>query len=210
MRRERVPSSLPAPEGKRARTRRLLIETAAQLIRDEGYSNVSMEQVAARAGVTRGSIYGNFKDRNELIVAVALHRMPRIMLAPMPGASLREQLREMGKMVAQAARENRDNTVYWIAYMLHVLGDSELKRRAAVQGRGMRKQVAKQWSKVLRVDELPMPIETLVKVLTTLTNSMIIAHSMTPEDFDEAVIVAAFEAFAGQRVAAATKKRKRR
>jgi dipeptidase len=136
--------------------------------------------------------------------------MPRIMLAPMPGASLREQLREMGKMVAQAARENRDNTVYWIAYMLHVLGDSELKRRAAVQGRGMRKQVAKQWSKVLRVDELPMPIETLVKVLTTLTNSMIIAHSMTPEDFDEAVIVAAFEAFAGQRVAAATKKRKRR
>ena len=94
--------------------------------------------------------------------------------------------------------------------MLHVLGDSELKRRAAVQGRGMRKQVAKQWSKVLPVDELPMPIETLVKVLTTLTNSMIIAHSMTPDDFDEAVIVAASETFAGQRVAAPTKKRKRR
>ena len=194
------------PRGKRERTRQRLIETAAHLIREKGYANLSMEQVAAQAGVSRGSIYGNFKDRNELIVAVAFNRMPRIMLAPMQGASLREQLREMGRMVAKAARENRDNTVYWITYMLHVLGDKQLKQRAALQGREMRKQVAKQWSEVLPADELSMPIEMLVKVLTTLTTSMIVAHSMTPDDIDEKVIVAAFEAFAGNSTSPRAKK----
>jgi hypothetical protein len=93
--------------------------------------------------------------------------------------------------------------------MLHVLGDKELKQRAAVQGREMRKQVAMQWSEVLRIDELPMPIDTLVKVLTTLASSMIVAHSMTPDDIDENVIVAAFEAFAGERRSPGARKRKR-
>ena len=42
-----------------------------------------------------------------------------------------------------------------------------------------------------------MPIATFVKVMITLTNGLIMAHSMSPEDFDEAVIVTAFEALAG-------------
>ena len=63
------PIQRPAvPRGKRERTRQRLIETAAHLIREKGYANLSMEQVAAQAGVSRGSIYGNFKDRSELIV----------------------------------------------------------------------------------------------------------------------------------------------
>ena len=187
----------PVSQGKRGRTRQTLIDTAAALIREHGYAKVSMEQVAAKAGVSRGSIYGNFKDRNELILAVALSRMPRIMPTPMPGASLREQLRAMGKAVAQAARDNCDNTVHWMAYMLHTMSDPELKQRAAVQGQMLRKMIAQEWSKTLPVDALPMPIDTFVKVLTSLTSSMIIAHSMTPDDFDEAVIVSAFEGLAG-------------
>ena len=42
-----------------------------------------------------------------------------------------------------------------------------------------------------------MPVETFVKVLTTLTTGLIMAHSMSPDDFGEDVIVAAFEALAG-------------
>ena len=52
-------------------------------------------------------------------------------------------------------------------------------------------------SKTLPVDALPMPIDTFVKTLTSLTSSLIIAHSMSPDDFDEAVIVSAFEGLAG-------------
>jgi AcrR family transcriptional regulator len=175
----------------------LLIETAAALIREKGFSNVSMEDVAKRAGVSRGSIYGNFGDRNDLFAAVAMYRMPRILPIPQPGTSLRRQLRALGHVVAKAAVENRHSTIYWAAYMQHALSDMDLLRRAEDQGRAVRKQLAQEWAKVLPPKSLSMPIETFAKVVSALTNSLIMAHSMSPNDYSEDVIVAAFEALAG-------------
>ena len=183
--------------GKRARTRRKLIEAASELIREKGFPNVSMEDVAARAGVSRGSIYGNFRDRNELIVAVAAWRTPQIMPTLTSGTSLHEQLRAMGQAVAKAAKVHRHDTVYWAAFMLHALSDETLRRRSETQNRAVRKQMVEAWSKSLPAGQLPMPAETFIKILMTLTNGLIIAHSMSPDDFGEDVIVAAFEALGG-------------
>jgi AcrR family transcriptional regulator len=194
-----VAAAAPAapPEGKRARTRRKLIEAASAIIREKGYAHVSMEAVAARAGVTRGSIYGNFRDRNDLIAAVGAERAPRVFPAPTPGADLRTQLRAVGKTIAEAARRHRHDTIYWSAYMTYVQSDEELKRRSAQQGRIVRKMIVDAWSVALPPGAMPMPVETFVKVLMTLTTGLIMAHSMSPEDFGENVIVAAFEALAG-------------
>src|SRR5688572_18291473 len=104
-------SSAAPPQGKRARTRKMLIEAASAIIREKGYAQVSMEAVAARAGVSRGSIYGNFRDRNDLIAAVGAERAPRVFPAPTPGADLRTQLRAVGKSIAEAARKHRDDTI---------------------------------------------------------------------------------------------------
>jgi AcrR family transcriptional regulator len=194
-----VAAEAPAapPEGKRARTRRKLIDAASAIIREKGYAHVSMEAVAARAGVTRGSIYGNFRDRNDLIAAVGAERAPRVFPAPTPGADLRTQLRAVGKTIAEAARRHRHDTIYWSAYMTYVQSDEELKRRSAEQGRMVRKMIVDAWSAALPPEAMPMPVETFVKVLLTLTTGLIMAHSMSPEDFGEDVIVAAFEALAG-------------
>jgi AcrR family transcriptional regulator len=184
-------------QGKRARTRKRLIEAASAIIREKGYAHVSMEAVAARAGVSRGSIYGNFRDRNDLIAAVGAERAPRVFPAPTPGADLRTQLRAVGKTVTEAARRHRDDTIYWSAYMTYVQSDEELKRRAAEQGRMVRKMIVDAWSAALPPEAMPMPVETFVKVLLTLTTGLIMAHSMSPDDFGEDVIVTAFEALAG-------------
>ena len=185
------------PQGKRARTRKTLIEAASAIIREKGYAHVSMEAVAARAGVSRGSIYGNFRDRNDLIAAVGAERAPRVFPSPTPGADLRTQLRAVGKTIAEAARRHRHDTIYWSAYMTYVQSDEELKRRSAEQARVVRKMIVDAWSAALPPEATPMPVETFVKVLTTLTTGLIMAHSMSPDDFGEDVIVAAFEALAG-------------
>jgi AcrR family transcriptional regulator len=193
--------SLDAPsQGKRARTRKMLIEATSAIIREKGYAHVSMEAVAARAGVSRGSIYGNFRDRNDLIAAVGAERAPRVFPAPTPGADLRTQLRAVGKTIAEAARRHREDTIYWSAYMTYVQSDGELKRRAAEQGRMVRTMIVDAWSAALPPEAMPMPVETFVKVLTTLTTGLIMAHSMSPDDFGEDVIVAAFEALAGPEI----------
>jgi len=192
------PSTIEPPRrpGKRARTRQLLIETAATLVRERGFSNVSMEDVAAKAGVTRGSIYGNFRDRHDLFVAVAVYRMPRIVPAPVRGATLQQQMRAIGKAVACAARDNRHNTVYWAAYMQHVLSDQALRQRADTQGRELRKRLVREWAEAVPRRSLSMSLDRFVKIVGAMTSSMIMAHSMSPEDYDEKVIVAAFEALA--------------
>ena len=60
-----------APEqGKRARTRKRLIEAAAAVIGEKGFDRASLEDIAALAGMTRGAVYGNFKNKEELFLAL--------------------------------------------------------------------------------------------------------------------------------------------
>lgn len=188
----------PKASGKRARTRKALIEAAAAVAREHGFANVSMEAVAARAGVSRGSIYGNFRDRNDLLVAVALDRAPPISPGPMPGATVREQLRAMGRAVAQAARQRRPDGAYRAAYLMNVLSDEALRRRVVAQDREIRRRVIEIWEKMSYAAELlPMPTDQFLRVVGALTDGLLIAHWQSPEDFDEALIVSAFEALAG-------------
>ena len=52
--------------GKRARTREKLISAAAAIIGEKGYDRAPLEEIASRAGMTRGAVYGNFKNKEEL------------------------------------------------------------------------------------------------------------------------------------------------
>ncbi|MFC8732785.1 TetR/AcrR family transcriptional regulator [Luteimicrobium sp. NPDC057192] len=47
-----------------------LLEAATQLFGDEGYASVSTDDVAARAGVTKGALYHHFSDKAALFRGV--------------------------------------------------------------------------------------------------------------------------------------------
>src|SRR5947209_16443401 len=52
----------PRPYGdKRARTRERLIDAAAAVIPERGLEAASIEEICARAGLSRGAFYGNFR-----------------------------------------------------------------------------------------------------------------------------------------------------
>ncbi|HEY1176505.1 MAG TPA: TetR/AcrR family transcriptional regulator [Phytomonospora sp.] len=53
-----------------ARTRAALLESAARGLSRHGYGNLVLEQVAKEAGYTRGALYHQFKDKQELTLAV--------------------------------------------------------------------------------------------------------------------------------------------
>jgi AcrR family transcriptional regulator len=55
---------------RRARSRNALLESAARGLSRYGYSNLVLEQVAADAGYTRGALYHQFKDKQDLTLAV--------------------------------------------------------------------------------------------------------------------------------------------
>lgn len=51
-------------------TRQDILNAALELFHDRGYSRTTLDQIARKAGVTRGAIYWHFKDKVDLFVAI--------------------------------------------------------------------------------------------------------------------------------------------
>ena len=60
----------PTQAERSARTRSALLESAARRLSRYGYANLVLEQVASDAGYTRGALYHQFKDKEDLALAV--------------------------------------------------------------------------------------------------------------------------------------------
>jgi len=60
----------PTQASRSARTRTALLESAARGLSRYGYGNLVLEQVAKEAGYTRGALYHQFKDKQDLTLAV--------------------------------------------------------------------------------------------------------------------------------------------
>ncbi len=60
----------PPRTPKSASTRRRLVDVAARLFVERGYSAVSMRDIAAAAKLTKGALYGHFRSKGQLLVEV--------------------------------------------------------------------------------------------------------------------------------------------
>lgn len=58
-------------QAKAANTRQLLLSAARTLIATRGFEGASVGDIAAAAGFTKGAIYANFGDKEELLLALA-------------------------------------------------------------------------------------------------------------------------------------------
>ena len=65
-----APARRPSQAERSARTRGALLEAAARGLSRYGYGNLVLEQVARDAGYTRGALYHQFKDKEDLALAV--------------------------------------------------------------------------------------------------------------------------------------------
>ena len=63
-------SQRPTQAERKARSRNALLESAARGLSRYGYGNLVLEQVARDAGYTRGALYHQFKDKEDLARAV--------------------------------------------------------------------------------------------------------------------------------------------
>ncbi|HEX6353841.1 helix-turn-helix domain-containing protein [Actinophytocola sp.] len=68
-----------------ARNRALVLDAAARLFRDHGVADVSMDQVAAAAGVGKGTLFRRFGDKAGLAVALLDEQERRLQAAILSG-----------------------------------------------------------------------------------------------------------------------------
>ena len=68
----------PASHPRSERTRQLIIEAAAPIFNKKGYAGTSMSDLTTATGLTKGSIYGNFKDKDDVAVHAFQHNLDLI------------------------------------------------------------------------------------------------------------------------------------
>ena len=97
------PSGRRVPKGdKRQRTRAALLDAARELVRERGYEGTTLQDVAARAGMTSGAIYGNFKNREDLFLALGMTYWPPIVPRYRPTATFAEKMRALAEATLAA------------------------------------------------------------------------------------------------------------
>jgi len=185
------------PKGdKRDRTRAALLEAARALVREKGYERATLEEVAQRAGMTTGAIYGNFRNRAELFVALGQTYWAPIAPRIKPGASVVEVLRAVAEATLATIPERTSAVVGRLTGMAYALTNAEL--RAQVQKvTADHYAFGAEWLRsVVNEDELPMPAEQMVCVIHALSEGLVLQRILTPELCPDAVFFAAFAALA--------------
>ena len=185
------------PKGdKRARTRVKLLQAARELIREKGYERTTLREVARRAGMTSGAIYGNFRDRDELFIALADVHWPPLAPRVAPGATFAEVMRALAAALIAALPERELAAAGRLTGMAYALKHRAMRERVrAVTVRSYEAGAA--WlSASVDARDLPMPADALVRVLHALIEGLTFQRLLTPELFPDAVVDAAFGVFA--------------
>jgi AcrR family transcriptional regulator len=185
-----------AAGGKRDRTRAKLIQTAVELIGEKGFEGTTLDAVARRAGMTRGAIYGNFRNRDDLFMAVAKAQWEPVAPQLVPGASLREQMRRIGEAVAAAANERRRRAVGAASFQVYALTHPDLRDRLVQGNAELYRWAEEQLLAYVPAEDLPMPPGEFVRVVHALTEGLLSLRALTPALMPDELIVAAFEALA--------------
>ena len=188
------------PKGdKRDRTRATLLEAARAVVREKGHARTTLAAVARRAGMTTGAIYGNFKNREELFIALGQTYWAPVKPRIKQRATFAEVMHAMAEATLEAIPERTTAAVGRLTGLAYALESPELRARVR-EVTAASYEFGAEWLRTVGDQrELPMPPEQLVCVIHALIEGLVLQRILTPELFPDAVFFAAFEALAHDR-----------
>jgi AcrR family transcriptional regulator len=117
--------------------RERVLREAHALFIERGFAEVSMQQIADAAGMTKASLYYHFRDKEDLFAHVVQHEGQRLMTgitAELDGvATFREQLTRVALYFFQAIRSDIGRLM--TDFQRHVSADSHDRLHQTVGGR---------------------------------------------------------------------------
>ena len=187
-------------EASREQTRQRLLAAATEVFAEQGVNGASVEQIAARAGYSRGAFYGNFQDKHDLVLAQLRQRTERdaaevAALGAAAGGTFADVIEPLRAW-------NRDRAAHlneWLAlrlelwlYALHHddvrqgLAERESFARAALAG-GIGRELAAHGV------EPPADLSFLALIAHALEDGLFIQRALTPDEVPPDVVVDAVD-----------------
>lgn len=179
------------PASKRARTRERLLDVAAELFQARGIAAVSLDEVAAGAGVTKGAIYGSFAGKDDLLFAVASERLQRALVAFDASAPLKAQLRRMVREAFGGSPNKRAQFAFLAELDLYALTRPDLAARFVASAGERHARSARQLEAFAA--ELRMPPHEFVVAVQGVVGGLAFQHACFPEVVTEDVAMTVLE-----------------
>ncbi|TQM15052.1 TetR family transcriptional regulator [Pseudonocardia kunmingensis] len=189
-----VPSKRLTREQSRARTRELLLDAAAALFAERGVNGASVEQIAERAGFSRGAFYGNFADKHDLVRELLQRRTEQELaeVRALPGGDGYEGLREWNRARAEHLEE-------WLALrlelLLHALRHPEARPALAAREDMARDAHARALASRFRERGVEPPADPrqLALIVHALEDGLLLQRMLAPDRLPADVVVDAVE-----------------
>lgn len=192
----------PEQPARREATRERLLRAARDIITEKGFQRTSLDEIAARAGLTKGAVYDNFQSKDELFGAVVAawtaERVGRQSWPAGRSGNARERMRRLADMVITEAPHARVEAPMRAELLLYMLTHPELSRRAAKASGERFADMRRHLLQLFSAEELPVPVDTFIIMLEALIPGLMFIRAQVPELVSDRIITQIFESFAGK------------
>ncbi|WIY01614.1 TetR/AcrR family transcriptional regulator [Amycolatopsis mongoliensis] len=159
----------------KARTRKLLLEAAAQTFARKGYAGSSVEEIAEAAGFSIGALYSNFGNKEELFLELSTtYNADRIAEASEvlldQDADPVQAVNEVSRLLVDAADKDTDFSLLQAEFWLYAVRNPQVLDQMATRMRTPRAALEQLVGKSL--ETMPAPAEATPKAVATIVAAL--------------------------------------
>ncbi|WP_035749177.1 TetR/AcrR family transcriptional regulator [Glycomyces sp. NRRL B-16210] len=184
----------------RAEVRRRLREAAAQEFAERGYSESRLEDIAARAGFTKGAVYSNFESKQELFGSVLADRADTELSAVMEHLhgvdDIKGAVAGAARLVASEITGDIERGQLGLEFASRARHDEQVRAVLAPLRRSQRQAAAEAIAAVAERlgGGTAVDPEMAGLIVHCLSNGLSMEHAVDPERVDAAAVEAAISA----------------
>ena len=168
-------------------TRTRLLDAAEKVFVDRGFHAASVDEVAEEAGYSKGAVYSNFENKDELFLAVLERRVDSRALAVGDAVPtdrpISEQAEQAGTAFFEVFLQQSQWSLLLMEFATYAARHPNLRERMAARNRRMREGMVALIEQHLGALGLhpPMPNEDLATILFALGDGFIMSKLIEPD-----------------------------
>ena len=173
------------------RTRALLLDAAAAVFAREGFGGASVDAIAEEAGFSKGAIYSNFANKDELFLALLDRRLEEYgeewLRVFASGTSPEERREGTAQLLSRRTDTQRTWTMLELEFVLYALRDETARVKLAERYRGIREAIAETLTRHATETRIPLPLPptTLAWLLPALSSGLDVRVQIEPDTPDD-------------------------
>jgi AcrR family transcriptional regulator len=170
-----------------AHTRTCLLHSAAKLFTRKGMQQASIDEIAQDAGFTKGAFYANFKNKEELFLAMLderfAERFEEIDRVVHQDATIEDQARQAGVDFIRAIRADEQWSRLFFEFAVYASRNEEFRQELVTRHRVLRAKIAALFEERARQLDWTPPISAAEasRMTFAMANGVALEQLLEPE-----------------------------